>query len=269
MNGQDRDPGVGTRHGLLALTIAGAVFLILSFGDWTVVAGHRVPLPYAIARNLPGFSGIRVTSRFVVLPMLALSLVGAVGLSVYLRRHARRTATVVALVLAALVIVETAQAIPFVTLPTAAESGAANRYLEHRARGPVLELPVNPPQSGLAWAYVEPPRMYLSLIDAFPRVNGYSGFFPLRYPSDAQSLATFPEAGALRTADALGVRYVIIRWQTVGNFTGDVKDLMDSNGVARYTHAEAERRLSEIPADRVRAVATVAGSYVVTLTPRA
>lgn len=263
----DDDVGTGSRFGLLALVITGGVFLVLSFGDWTVIAGHRVPLPYALVRHLPGFAGIRVTARFVVLPMLALSIVGAVGLSVALERSTRRAVLAVTFALSALVIVESAQAIPFVTLPTAGQFGSANRYLETRPPGAVLELPINPPQSGLGWAFVESPRMNMSLIDGYPRVNGYSGFFPPRYPGDAQQLATFPATGALARADRLGVRYVIIRWRTVGHFSGDVEALMDSNGVARYTRAEARRRLRDIPASRVASTATVEGAYVVTLAP--
>src|SRR5262249_25451916 len=64
----------------MLVVAAGVVCVVLAFGDETHVFGHSLPLPFKVFRKfVPGYSGIRATSRFVLLGECALALLAAFG----------------------------------------------------------------------------------------------------------------------------------------------------------------------------------------------
>jgi hypothetical protein len=52
--------------------------------------------------------------------------------------------------------------------------------------------------------------MLYSSIDWHPRLNGYSGYFPPTYVSDADVLSGFPNAASLELLRERQIRYVIL-----------------------------------------------------------
>ncbi|MGH9027339.1 MAG: hypothetical protein ACRDWD_14670, partial [Acidimicrobiia bacterium] len=250
----------------LLLGIAGVVTLILAFGDEVTIAGHTVPLPYQLLRDhVPGFSGIRVVSRFVLVTQLALAVVAAFGVRALLERMGRNLALIVTLALSAFVVVETAVKVPMFRVPEGNVADAVGEELADRPDGVVVELPMMGPAEGVSWAYLESPRQYASLLDHNPRVNGYSGFAPEGFDDVVAALNTFPSRDALQVADAHGVRYVVLRTEVIGTNSPRIREILDEDG--RYRAAEAERIIDRIPRSRLAGVTPVDGAFILELRP--
>ena len=245
---------------------AGAVSLVLSFGDEISVFGQTVWLPFKVVRKVvPGFSGLRVTSRFVLLAECALALAAAFGVRALLRRLASRVAGAVLVLLCAVVIAETARAVPLVRVPDSLAAEGVGRYLQGRPEGVVAELPIRGTADGAVWAYTESPRLYVSLIDGNDRLNGYSGYTPPGFDEQVPVLNAFPSEESLKILDRRGVRYVVLRTAVVGDQFPVFDDLLGQDGVGRFTPDTARARIAEIPPDRVKKVTRVPGAYVVEL----
>lgn len=76
--------------------------------------------------------------------------------------------------------------------------------------GPTLEVPV-PPQMPLD-PVVHATAMYRSIYHRQPLLNGYSSYWPRRFPERMKLAARLPEAGAVRQLyDETGVAYVLVR----------------------------------------------------------
>ena len=70
---------------------AGVVMVLLAFGDEMHILGFDVPMPFKFLRKfVPGFSGIRATSRFAVMTSCALAVCAGFGTAAVLRRATRR-----------------------------------------------------------------------------------------------------------------------------------------------------------------------------------
>ncbi len=264
---RDGPPG-GRRNELLLLAIAGIVVLVLSFGDWMRVDGHRVYLPFAALRRIvPGFAGIRAVSRLELAAQLALVLFAAVGIDALLRRTPNRWRIAVFGLLAVIVVAESAMALIFVRVPTSADDGGVGAALRARPTGVVLELPISSANRGVVWPTAESPRQLVALHDHDPRVNGYSGFQPPGFDLQAAVLNHFPKADALGLVHRLGVRYVVLRTQVVGEIapaTAVPPTLRDGGG--RYDPQTAARMIAALPAGAASSVVRLPGGYLVVLT---
>lgn len=259
---------VARRRELLLIAAAGVVVLVLSFGDWIRVGGHRVYLPFAAFRRIvPGFAGIRAVSRLELAAQLALVLFAAVGIDALLRRTPNRWRIAVVALLAVVVVAESAMALVFVRVPGSADDGGVGAALRARPTGVVLELPINSANRGVVWPTAESPRQLVALHDHDPRVNGYSGFQPPGFDLQAAVLDHFPKADALGLVHRLGVRYVVLRTQVVGEIapsTAVPPTLRDGGG--RYDPQTAARMIAALPAGAASSVVRLPGGYLVVLT---
>ena len=256
------------RDALVALLIAlaGLVSLVLAFGDSTPFFGHEIPLPFRFLRHfVPGFSGIRVTSRFIVMAQCALALLAAFGLRALFTRLSHRVALVALVLIGAFVLAETARELPMTRVPAGPGVEAVNDALARRGDGVVAELPMKGAANGAQWPYVESPRQYLSLIDDHPRVNGYSGFTPKGFEQLAATVATFPSAQSLAALARHDVRYVVLRTRVVGGHPPGLRAQLDVDGVGRYTPATARALLERLPAACLRRVDRFPGAYLIEL----
>ncbi len=255
---------------LLALIgISGVVCLVLAFGDWFRLGGHRIFLPFVVFRHfVPGFSGIRAVSRFTVGFQLALALFAAVGLDTLLRRvRNTRTRTLIVVGLAAFVCLESAIGLVFVRVPTTKDDGGVAQALESRPKGVAVELPIKQLKDGSLWAYSESSRQLLALQDHDPRVNGgYSGFEPPGFGARATALNHFPAPDALAEARRLGIRYVVLRTKLVGALTPSVlTGPVSKDGAGLYSEATAQRMIAALPPGAATDVVKLPGAYLVTL----
>jgi hypothetical protein len=194
------------RRELGLLVLAGLGAFILALGP--TIFG--LPAPYRFFHeHVPGFTGIRAPARFGVVTLLSIAVLAAYGYARLTERLRSRPLRVLApVVVGAVVLGELASPVAWVSLPSDAVTLAPYRALAHRPPGPVVELPVEPgaPQN----AFVAAPRMVYSSIDWHPRLNGYSGFFPSTYVSDAQVLTGFPDLASLKLLRERQIRYVIL-----------------------------------------------------------
>lgn len=216
--GADEDGVVASRRRFLwLLLLAGAVSAVLAIGP--EMSGITMPFKVFHAA-VPGFSGIRVASRLAVPALLAGAVLAAIGFTAIVRRLSPRVATVAAVIVGAVLLLELAAPMFRTELPTDDATLAVYRALDRKPSGAVAELPIQNParDGGAAWAYVEAPRMTYSSLDWHDRVNGYSGGFPSDYLVNADALNEFPSPGALATAARLKVRYFVLHTGTAGGF---------------------------------------------------
>ncbi|MFP5318295.1 MAG: hypothetical protein ACLGI2_08370 [Acidimicrobiia bacterium] len=231
------------RRGLILVCLASLVPLILAFGEYQTVRGRRIPLPYELVSEWPGFQSIRAFGRFVVVPLLAGALLVAVGFDRLVRHRHRWTRVGAAVAIGAFMLLEYKGKIVMAPrIDRNPELTAVNHALAKLPHAAVLELPMGD-SWGPAWAYVEAPRMVLSSIDWRPRVNGYSGYEPPAYHYTIETLNTLDDGGPA-TADALGrlehlrVGYIVIRmappdqdWSALG------VSFLDEEGAQRVVDA--------------------------------
>jgi hypothetical protein len=254
---------------LLLVTLAGVFGTVLSLGDWIRFDGRRVYLPFKLFRTfVPGFAGMRAVSRLELALQLALALLAAVGLDAVLGRvRSGGSRSIVAIVLAALVVAECAIALVFVRVPTTADDGGVDIALRARPAGVALELPISSAKSGLPWVYAEAPRQVLALRDHDPRVNGYSGFQPKGFDTEAAVLNHFPAPDALALAHQLGVRYVVLRTKLVGDVSPSTAiPAVDHNGAGRYDEQTAADLVAALPPGAAAPPVRLTGGYLVELT---
>ncbi len=221
-----RDLAVLAGAGLVSLLLAKGSAGVGSFAPWRLVHAH-----------VPGFGGIRATSRLAVPALLAGAVLAAVGYAALTERlRARRPLQVGAVVACvALMLLDLSAARTWAPLDTSATRLAVYRTLDDRPAGPVLELPMPDPRvQPLAWAFQEAPRLVYSTLDWNPRVNGYSGFVPPGYYDDLEAYQRFPEPVATDRLRSKGVRYVILH---VGV----------ENGFPALTEADAADRVARLP----------------------
>jgi len=254
------------RRELLFVLAGGAILVLLAFGDWQMVHGHRIPLVYGLVRRVvPGFSGLRALSRLALGGQLAVALLAAVGLDALLFGRTWSWRLVGTIALAAIVCGEAFTGIGLTTVPTARDDYGIAEVLRAHPKGVVAELPMQSASSGATrWAYIEAPRQLEALRDGDPRVNGYSGFQPPGFDKVARTLDRFPSREAIAEARELGVRYVVLRTQLIGDTPGSIRFVLGSTGSGKYTDAKARAMVDELPGS-ARVVDHVAGGYVIEL----
>lgn len=216
-----------------------AVGFLLTLGPHTEIGPWRVPLPYALLyRLVPGFSGMRVPTRFVVLVILGLGGLAGLGIEALLNRwHAhgaprRRKAAAgkeprpaaatgrgaawatgsrrTILGVACLALLLGAYTIDYrsrtgMTGPPAAVYAApAYGWLAAHGTGPVAELPYPPPDKPEAF-----PNL-ISIAHWRPIIGGYSGFEPPLFDEMVAGVNTFPAPQAIELLQGLDVEHVVI-----------------------------------------------------------
>lgn len=190
----------------------GATGLIFSFGPYAAVPGisRPIPLPYRFLMFVPGFKGLRVPSRFAVLFYLGLAVLGAMGVAWLWKRGRLAKAGVAALSL--LLLAEFAVTLPVTSglIGTAEKMPSYVAWLRDAPPGPVIEMPIY--REGVTGAVRQGYRQYISTFDWKPRVNGYSGYFPVGYKEFVEVMRGFPDDASIRALQERGVRYVLVHF---------------------------------------------------------
>jgi len=126
--------------------------------------------PYSWLLALPGFSGLRVSSRFAMVGTLCLAVAASLATAQIAKLTplaGRWRAFAGAVVLAGLVVDGMTRAVPVVPPP-------GKMILPGSQQAAVLELPIDNTDISVA-------AMYRSIFHRQPLVNGYSGHFPPHY----------------------------------------------------------------------------------------
>jgi hypothetical protein len=147
---------------------------VLALAVW-LSAGPTLGGPYQwLLAVLPGFNGLRVPARFIVVVALALSVLGSAGAAWLLSRMRPRAALAAAVVIGAGLVLE-GYGGPLPTVPFSHEQrarGRVNEWIRNGPPGGVLELPIVGPRfEPFTLSY-----QYNTLLHGHPVVNGYSGY---------------------------------------------------------------------------------------------
>lgn len=169
-----RAPVAAARAPIVFYTLATLAMGVLALGPGgegqDPASLHR---PYTWLLWLPGFNGLRVSSRFAMLGTLCLATAASLAvahlskLSVVASRGRRVRAVAGALILAGLVVDGLTRPVPVVPPP-------GRVMLPGAQQAAVLELPLDNHDISVQ-------AMYRSIFHRQPLVNGYSGHFPPHY----------------------------------------------------------------------------------------
>ncbi|MCP5026223.1 MAG: hypothetical protein GY929_08040 [Actinomycetia bacterium] len=198
------------RRHLIDLVVCGFAVGMLAAGP----GSSAIPLPFRVFhRFVPGFDGIRVTSRFAVIPLLVGAVLAALGLQWLIARRVWTRSWIPTALVVVAVLVHLGEMIGtpyYEPLRTDAATLAVYEELDRRPPGVVLELPVLGEGFVVPWGYTEAPRLVYATTDWNTRFNGYSGDVPAGYFETAAVLAHFPAPEAIDLAESIGVRYVLV-----------------------------------------------------------
>ena len=236
--------------------------LVLAFGKHQFVFGLKIPLPFTVVGEIPGFRSIRAFGRFTAVPVLGLALLVATGYDRVVRGRPAQVKVAVAALAAVVLLAEYKARVGMAPVVDRPSVTAVNHALARLPDGPVVELPMGDTR-GPYWAYVEAPRLSLTPIDWMPRVNGYSGYSPPDYEVSIDLFNGLAAGGpaspqALAHLDRLGVRYLVIR-------TEPVDPSLTGPGVAFFDEAAAQRVVDALPAERVEGVSREGAALLVRL----
>lgn len=259
----------GVRRETVALLAAAATCAVLAFGDTATIGDREVALPFSFLRDhVPGFDGIRVPARFLLVGVLGVAILAALGAAEIRRRAPRAIALPVLAALVAVVLVESSVSIETVRVEPRRAGVAVNEALASREAGTVVELPMRTSVDGAAWPFVEVSRQLAATVDWLPRLNGHSGFEPPGNPELARAVNAFPAPEALDALDRHEVRYVVIRTAPPIDIGRQRGAIYGAAGVGAVSREAATWMIAAIPPARVRAVEELGDAFLVELAPR-
>ncbi len=188
-----------------------AAILVVAF--WMSL-GPGVVGPYRwLVAVLPGFDGLRVPARMVVVVALALTVLASAGAARLLARLRPALAAFVASAIAAAIAVEGYGGPMRVDVFDPAQRGersVINAWLRRSPPGGVIELPISGPDLAPATLTYQ----YNALLHGHAVVNGYSGtgYLLQDFLGGPGTPLADPDAvaGVLQGLRAIGVRYVVL-----------------------------------------------------------
>jgi len=222
-------------RGELALLYGGmgALALWISFGP-------SAGLYAALYKAIPLFAWLRAPSRFGIVVVLSLAVLGAVAFSAWLRRVPRPSAT-----FAALLALSCAELVVPLNMPEVPPLEPVYAKLQTVPPGPVIELPF------FYLEYMFPLHTYYMLQSTShwnPIVNGYSDYMPPEFLASVMTLAPFPSRASLKILASHHVRYAIFHryWYNDPNWGDVVARLKEFEPYVRQLYDGENTRLYEI-----------------------
>ena len=191
-----RPPGGDPLRSRVSMLVAiGAAGFLLSLGTATPVYGWL----FAI---FPPMQGLRAAARFGNLFLLAVALLGGLGLAHLLPANKGRW---LAILLVVIVNVEALRA-PFTYQPFTGIPGLYKVLATEPGPVVVAEQPFFP-----RWAvFQNAPYVLASTAHWRPLMNGYSGYTPETYQRFADAFWYFPEEWAIKAMKDAGVTHVVV-----------------------------------------------------------
>lgn len=187
-----------------------AIASLMMFVEW----------PFELWRSvywLPGFNFIRVPSRFILLVMLALSVLAGMGVD-RLSVQMPRTLKSIALVLISTLLLAEFLSYPFSSVPYRVDIPAIDRWLDTQPKPFVVaELPVPSPGDLGALERQQTTSMLHATAHWQKTIHGYSG---IRRPFHDQlylDLTGFPDARSINSLRNVGVTHVVVHTDAYGS----------------------------------------------------
>ena len=202
--------------------------------------------PFEIWDNvhwLPGLNFIRIPSRFIILTMLALSVMAAVGVDrITARMSASMTAATTA-ILAVFLLTEYST-YPFAGVPFAINPPAIDRWLDTQPKPfTVAEVPA-PDARNLGDLERHQTRSMLHATAHWQRtVHGYSSLRRPLHDRLYAEMARFPDATSVASLRGVGVNYVIVHTEDYGDRWPAVEQEIANVPALRLVHVEGAGRV--------------------------
>jgi hypothetical protein len=195
--------GVATSRKPGALREAARCYAIVALLSVLLICGPPLSI-WPLVYWLPGFNFIRVPSRFVILTVLALSVLGAIGFE-WLRNRLPLPARRWALPAVSALLVAEFATVPLSVTPFSVRPPAADRWLADQPKPFVVaELPNSgAPREQTAY-------MLHSMAHWQKTVHGYSGFDPAPHLALYAAMRTFPDQPSLEQLRAFNVTYAVV-----------------------------------------------------------
>ncbi|MFI5394422.1 MAG: hypothetical protein ACHQ9S_02715 [Candidatus Binatia bacterium] len=197
---------------------AGFACYVMALGPLLIVGGRALPLPYGWAvRFVPGFSSMRVSSRFALAVMVGFAPLAALGWARVSGWFAKgRTSAEIALLVVAVGC--TAFEYDFLgrqyfTREILVDDSVIGVYraLAALPPGPVVELPGGTFPGELMVLTTESRYMFYSTFHWHPLLNGYSGYRPPSYDPVFALARALPDARAMAILGRMtGLRYIVL-----------------------------------------------------------
>jgi len=217
---------------------------------------------FLLHKYVPGFSGIRVASRFQIFVMFGLAVLAAYGLAGLSRRLATfKPRKILLAALPVVILIEYLSVpVPLISVPVKNAIPEVYRWL---ARQPgdfaVVEIPL--PLLNMI-SRRECARTYYSAYHRKKLVNGYSGYFPGLYYELLRRYQAMPTSQLVRDMRDLGVRTIIVHTSQMRPRQAK-RTLADLEGLGQGVRAVArfgKVHVYELLAKPGEAAATVAPS---------
>lgn len=183
-------------------------YLLIGLGALLMFVDRPVEL-WRYVYWLPGFNFIRVPSRFILLAMLALSVLAGAGYD-RIASWMPRARTMVFVAISALLLGEYVS-YPFTSVPYRVDIPAIDRWLDTQPKPFVVaELPVPSPGNLGALERQQTTSMLHATAHWQKTIHGYSG---IRRPFHDQlylDLTAFPDAQSLKSLREVGATHIIV-----------------------------------------------------------
>ncbi|MEW6186474.1 MAG: discoidin domain-containing protein [Thermodesulfobacteriota bacterium] len=166
--------------------------------------------PYELLKRfVPGFDGLRVSSRFFIFVLLPLALFASLGFKTLKERMKGKGFRVVLAIVPLLLLLEyLAVPLPVYPVPVKDQVPPVYDWLKkYGGSSAVIELPL--PQPWVNMAAVEAPRAYFSCYHWKRLFNGYSGFFPPVYFEMLYRMSEGVSRETIRDMQALGIGWLV------------------------------------------------------------
>jgi hypothetical protein len=192
---------------------------------------------------LPGLNFTRIPSRFIILTMLALSVLAGFGVDRIAVKVSKSTANIAAGVLAALLLAEYS-AFPFAGVPFAVDPPAIDRWLDTRPKPfAIAEVPA-PSPGNLGELERFQTRSMLHATAHWQRtIHGYSSLRRPLHDRLYRELPGFPDATSLASLREVGVNYVVVHTELYGDRWRTVEAEIEKTGALRLEHVEGTGRV--------------------------
>jgi hypothetical protein len=228
---------VSRRHGRGELAVLYGGMAALAF--W-ISFGPDAGLYAALYKVLPLFAWLRAPSRFGLIVVFALSVLGGIAASSWLSRRARPSAAFAALAVAAC-----AELVVPLNMPDVPAVERVYTTLRALPPGPVIELPF------FYLEYMFPRHTFYMLQSTThwnPLVNGYSDYIPPDFVANVMTLAPFPSRDSLKLLEPDKVRYAVFHryWYNDENWNDVVARLKEFAPYLRPLYDAENTRLYEI-----------------------
>jgi hypothetical protein len=195
---------------------------------------------------LPGFNFIRVPSRFIILTMLALSVLAGLGFDRLVARAAPRARAIAGVVVAALLLAEYSS-YPFTGVPYRVDVPAIDRWLDTQPKPFVVaEVPVPSPGDWGALERQQTQSMLHATAHWQKTIHGYSGIRQPRHEELYLHLTAFPDPASLNSLRDVGATYVVVHTNEYGIRWRTIEEQLAKTPALRLEHSEGDGRVYRI-----------------------